>query len=196
MIHEPIKADDHSHLIAENQKLQAEIAALHVEIERLETLADTDTLTPLYNRRAFVRSMDRAIMRHARYGTTAAVVYLDIDGMKSINDDYGHQSGDAVLLYLARYFLKSVRSTDIVARLGGDEFAMLLDHADEAGARKRIASIVQTLNDDGYHDGKATVPIKLSWGLSMISENDSLDSVLSRADAEMYDIKKAQRSDK
>jgi diguanylate cyclase (GGDEF)-like protein len=196
MIHETFNADDYNSLIAENQKLLGQIAELQSENERLATLADTDTLTPLHNRRSFVRSLDKAIMNKLRHGTSAAVVFVDVDGMKAINDDNGHQFGDAVLLYLASYFLKSVRSTDVVARLGGDEFALLLDHAHEAGARSRIEGMVQALTDQGFDDGTKAHPIKLSWGLAMITEGDSVDGLLARADTEMYDSKRAQRSDK
>jgi hypothetical protein len=107
-------------LIEENERLHAALSEMRGRIAELEQLADTDTLTPLPNRRAFMRRLEAVVQYAARHNTPAAVLYIDLDGLKRINDDHGHHVGDAVLLHLARLLTESLRATDMVARIGGD----------------------------------------------------------------------------
>lgn len=179
-------------LQSENEVLLRELRALRLQVAELERLADSDTLTPLLNRRAFLREVERGIARVARHGTPVAVMIADLDGLKAINDSAGHQAGDAALMYVG-YALKGlVRATDIVARIGGDEFGLVFEnlHADEAEAKAQAlaAGIAADAPDDR--------PVSVSIGHAMATPGDTIDSIIARADAAMYARKRSQRSER
>ncbi len=180
----------------ENAALLAEVDLLRRKIIELEQLADTDTLTPLANRRAFLRAVDRAIRLAARHDTQTALAFMDVDGLKSINDAYGHITGDAVLIHISERLRGAFRVTDLAARVSGDEFAILLDHVSEADARQRIGDLVGALAGDPIRIGQNELSIRMSWGLTMIRVDDSVDVAMGRADTAMYRAKAAQRSDR
>lgn len=181
-------------LLAENEGLRAALDEMRERLAELERLADSDTLTPLPNRRVFVREVDR-VMRHvARYSTPAAVMFVDLNALKAINDAHGHQAGDAALIHVAAILTRELRATDVVARIGGDEFGLLLDHLDEDQAVAKAASLVAVLADEPLDLGARRITVGLSIGLTMIRKDDSVDAILARADADMYAAKAAQRS--
>lgn len=183
-------------LVKENAALLAEVDLLRRKIVELEQLADTDTLTPLANRRAFLRAVDRAIRLSGRHETQTALAFMDLDGLKAINDAHGHITGDAVLLHVSERLRRAFRATDLAARVSGDEFAILLEHVSEQDARQRVAELVHSLADDPIRVGQNELRINLSWGLTMIRPDDSVDVAMGRADTAMYAAKAAQRSDK
>ena len=174
----------------------AEMDLLRRKIVELEQLADTDTLTPLANRRAFLRAVDRAIRLADRHQTQTALAFLDVDGLKAINDAYGHITGDAVLLHISERLRSAFRVTDLAARVSGDEFAILLDHVSEDDAEQRIGALVNAVANDPVRVGQKDLSIRLSWGLTMIRADDSVDVAMGRADAAMYRARSAQRSDR
>ena len=174
----------------------AELDLLRRKIVELEQLADTDTLTPLANRRAFLRAVDRAIRLADRHQTQTALSFLDVDGLKAINDAYGHITGDAVLLHISERLRSAFRATDLAARVSGDEFAILLDHVSEDDAQQRIGALVAAVANDPVRVGQKDLSIRLSWGLTMIRSDDSVDVAMGRADAAMYRARSAQRSDR
>ena len=102
----------------ENAALRAHVAELEGRIEKLERLADSDTLTPLPNRRFFFRAIERAVAQHARHGTPAALLFVDLDLLKEINDAHGHSVGDQALIHTAWILREKVRGSDVVARIG------------------------------------------------------------------------------
>src|SRR5690242_1112063 len=104
----------------ENAALRAQVAELEARIEKLERLADSDTLTPLPNRRFFFRAVERAVAQRARHGTPAALLFVDLDRLKEINDEHGHGIGDQALIHTAWLLREKVRGSDVVARIGGD----------------------------------------------------------------------------
>lgn len=174
-------------LAAENAALRQELKVLRLQLAELERLADSDTLTPLRNRRAFVREVERAIARAARHGTPAAVMIADLDGLKAINDTRGHQAGDAALMHVGYCLLAQVRVTDVVARIGGDEFGLVLEELDEAAAWAKAASLAEECAAE--IDGTR---VSISVGYAMIAPGDTLDTLLARADATMYRVKRAR----
>jgi len=180
----------------EYRALLAEVDLLRRKIIELEQLADTDTLTPLANRRAFLRAVDRAIRLADRHQTQTALAFLDVDGLKAINDAYGHITGDAVLLHISERLRSAFRVTDLAARVSGDEFAILLDHVSEADAHQRIGALVSAVAGDPVHVGQKDLSVCLSWGVTMIRADDSVDVAMGRADAAMYSARLAQRSDR
>jgi diguanylate cyclase (GGDEF)-like protein len=190
---EPLFGQDQ---LEEYTALLAEVDLLRRKIIELEQLADTDTLTPLANRRAFLRAVDRAIRLADRHQTQTALAFLDVDGLKAINDAYGHITGDAVLLHISERLRSAFRVTDLAARVSGDEFAILLDHVSEDDAHQRIGALVSAVAGDPVHVGQTDLSIRLSWGVTMIRADDSVDVAIGRADAAMYSARLAQRSER
>jgi diguanylate cyclase (GGDEF)-like protein len=171
-------------------ELMLEIEALKAEVARLTELADHDTLVPAYNRRAFVRELSRAIAWRRRYGGSAAVLYFDLDGFKSVNDGFGHPAGDVALVRVAEILTTHVRETDVVARLGGDEFAVLLQEADAPAAQAKARSLAQTIADAGFvFDGQG-VRLGASFGVRAFDGHTDPEAWLAEADAAMFVRKK------
>lgn len=181
-------------LAEENAALLAEVDLLRRKIIELEQLADTDTLTPLANRRAFLRAVDRAIRLAGRHDTQTALAFMDVDGLKAINDAYGHITGDAVLVRISERLRGAFRATDLAARVSGDEFAILLDHVSEDAAHLRVSELVSAVAGDPIRVGPNELSIRLSWGLTMIRADDSVDVAMGRADSAMYRARSTQRS--
>lgn len=178
-------------LIAEIGRLRAELARLEGRVEELDRLANMDTLVPVANRRGLVTQLDMMIARHERHRTPAALLFVDVDGLKALNDAFGHAAGDAALIHLTQMMLSSVRQTDLVSRIGGDEFAILLDHADEVSAREtagRLAEIVAGC--EFCFEGKC-LPLSIAIGFTAIQDGDTPEAVLDRADESMYREKDA-----
>ncbi len=183
-------------LSAENALLRAALEDAKSKIGELEMLADSDTLTPISNRRAFQRELDRVMKNAARHGTQSALLFIDLDGLKAINDSYGHSAGDAMLIHVATGLRGLVRATDVVARLGGDEFGLILEHLDETQARAKAESIMRSLSAVPLVLGDVVVPVTPSWGVTMIEEEEGAEQALARADAEMYVLKTSHRSER
>ena len=179
-------------LADENDGLKAMVENLRARLEELERLADTDTLLPLPNRRAFLRDLERVLHQAARHKTPAAVLYVDLNGLKAINDRHGHQAGDAVLLHVARVLKASLRAGDMVARIGGDEFGLILDHLDEESAQTKADLLASTVAAEPVDLGGTRMCVNVTIGLAMVRAGDDVETVLARADAAMY----AQRSER
>ena len=125
---------------------------------------------------------------------SAALVYLDLDGFKPINDRHGHAAGDAVLKAAAMVLARHVRSSDLVARIGGDEFVTLLWHIDESDAHAKARALEAAIaRMTATHDG-ATLSIQVSAGAGMLLPLDTPASALERADRAMYARKSARRA--
>ena len=178
----------------ENQELKNEIKALRDKFNSLEALADTDTLTPLANRRCFVRELDRVIRHVARYNSSAAVLFIDVDGLKNINDGFGHCAGDQALIHVAQLLRSTLRSTDVVARIGGDEFGLLVDPIEEQAVLRKIGALTKLISNSMIDYKGKSLLVNISIGSTMIRVDDDVDAVLSRADSAMYGVKRSQRS--
>ncbi len=177
-------------IVKQRTALQAEVDALRAQVASLEQLVDTDTLTPLANRRAFARRLEFEIGQTARHQTKTTIAFLDVNGLKRINDRFGHLAGDAALCHVADILLRNFRGTDLIARIGGDEFAIVLDHADEEAIAARMEVLIQCLVDNPITLGDAPFAITLAWGLTVVRAEDSVDSAICRADVAMYAKKK------
>jgi diguanylate cyclase (GGDEF)-like protein len=173
-------------MIAEISRLRAEVARLESRVEELDRLANMDALVPVANRRGLITTLDRFIARHERHGTPAALLFVDVDGLKALNDAFGHAAGDAALIHLTEMMVSSVRQTDMVARIGGDEFAILLDHADEQSARETTARLADKVAGCEFcFEGKC-LPLSIAIGFTVVEDGDSPEAVLDRADEAMY----------
>ena len=173
----------------ENARLRATIAELEEQIERLERLADSDTLTPLANRRFFFRAVERAVAQLARHGTPAALLFVDLDRLKQINDEHGHGAGDEALIHTAWVLREKVRSSDLVARLGGDEFGILLEYADAAAAQEKAAALDEAVRRRPLH---GHIRVGISVGVTALRSADTPEAALARADEAMYAAKRAR----
>lgn len=166
----------------EVEALRAEIEALRSEVSTLRTLADRDVLTPLYNRRAFMRELNRAMAFCQRYEASACLLYLDLDGFKAVNDTAGHGAGDQALLLVAELLLTNIRESDAAARLGGDEFAVLLFQASAEEGRAKaeaLSGMIAQIEAGG---------LKLSgaFGVRAWDGHEDAEAWLAEADAAMF----------
>lgn len=170
--------------------LRKEVRLLQLANEELERLVVRDTLTPLFNRRHFINSLAERIHRLERYGTGSALVFIDVDGMKRINDSFGHSAGDHALNHIARLLMASIRSTDIAARVGGDEFALLLDSVGEEAASDKASQLASLISGTECHFEGARLPLAASFGCTALRLGDSDFAAIARADMAMYAAKR------
>jgi len=178
-------------LLNEVMHLRGEISRLKEMIEQLDELAHQDSLIELPNRRGFMRRLDETISRVRRYDEEAAMLFVDLDGLKLINDSFGHRAGDEALIQVAALLVKGVRKSDCVARIGGDEFAILLTNASDTVANDTAARLIDEIAGcDFMHDGDA-LPLSVAIGVAIVSPDDDAESVMDRADEEMYKRKAA-----
>ena len=173
-------------LADENAHLRASLAEMRERLDQLELLADTDTLTPLPNRRRFLRELERTVAQANRHGTPGAVLYIDIDSLKAVNDRHGHFAGDAALIHVGKLLAGLIRSTDIAARIGGDEFGLILDHLDHNSAIETAERIARCIAGNPLDIGGAVITLEASIGCATILPGDSVDEVMQRADRNMY----------
>jgi len=181
-------------LLKEIASLRAEIEANNERIAELEDLADRDPLTPVVNRRAFVRELDRAKAYGDRYGSGASLIYLDLDGMKEINDRYGHNTGDKALIAVAEALVANVRSSDLVGRLGGDEFGIMLARADQTAAQEKVRQLMDIIDDIEIKSGNEIIPLSVSYGVIELQSQPTAEAALAAADRAMYARKQQKNS--
>ena len=186
-----VDVSDAEGLLAEVERLRREIARLEERVDLLDRLAHQDSLIDLPNRRGFMRQLERLIDRVSRYGDCGAMLYVDIDGLKLINDSFGHQAGDQALIEVAQRLSAGVRKSDCVARLGGDEFGILLEQADDSVARETAARLVALIADSEFCVDGACLPLSVAIGIGMIEAGDQPAQVIARADMAMYEEKVA-----
>lgn len=182
---------DSQTLVEEIGRLRAEVARLEQRIEDLDRLAHNDSLVPLLNRRGFVRQLEKLIDRTERYGDGGAMLFIDVDGLKMVNDSFGHHAGDAALVHVAKLLVSHVRQSDCVARFGGDEFAVLLERTDAEQAADTAERLVDVIAGSEFrHEGRI-IPLSAAIGIAMIERGDVAEQVLIRADRAMYKEKAA-----
>jgi diguanylate cyclase (GGDEF)-like protein len=172
------------------------IAHHYVKLERLAEarlrhLAITDALTGLHNRRHILRIADHELARHRRSHKPIAIVILDIDDFKSVNDRFGHECGDDVLKAAADRMRAAVRAQDQVARWGGEEFVLLLPETDLDGARDVAEKVRHAISDTPIQHGADRVSIRITAGVCAFEPGEDLDRVLARADRALLEGKRA-----
>ena len=191
MTNERLDCSNPAQLMSTIAELRGEVARLESRVKELDQLAHLDSLVPLPNRRGLVRQLEMLISRVERYGDEAAMLFVDLDGLKMLNDSLGHTAGDAALIQVALLLIGGVRASDTVARVGGDEFAILLDRADETSAFETAERLVSQIAETIFrHDG-VTMPLSVAIGVTMIEKGDNPVTVMARADQAMYRVKAA-----
>ena len=182
---------DSKAMAEEIAQLREEVSRLQARIDQLDQLAHQDALIGLPNRRGFMRQLDQLIARVNRYDEMSAMLFIDVDGLKLINDSFGHKAGDAALVFVAELLVRGVRSSDYVARIGGDEFGILLEHADEQSASETASRLVSQIAGCEFCYEESCLPLSVAIGFSLIAKGDSSDEVIQRADLAMYAEKAA-----
>lgn len=179
-------------LSVENELLRAELERARAEVRALLAQATTDELTGLLNRRGFLRAAESELLQAQTDQRPLTLIYVDIDGLKKLNDQSGHEAGDALLVEAAALLRIAFRASDVVARLGGDEFVVLTRgfHGDGAVIRQRIAQMSRSLHQSGAQSRE----ISLSAGVILTNPatTPTLDQLLARADQAMYAVKRAK----
>ena len=182
---------DGARLLDELRQLRARVAELQQRVDQLDALAHQDVLMELPNRRGFMRDLELLVERTARYGGSAAMLFVDLDGLKMINDTFGHRAGDQALIQVAALLSSGVRRGDVVGRLGGDEFGILLEQAGEASALETAARLGDLIAECEFcHDGDV-LPLSVAIGVAMIDGASNPAEVMAEADQEMYRRKAA-----
>jgi diguanylate cyclase (GGDEF)-like protein len=177
---------------AEIRRLKAQLAEARARVEQLQAAADTDFLLEISNRRGFERELGRAIAYIQRYQASGALIVLDVDRLKPINDNFGHAAGDQVLKAIVAVLARQIRSSDVIGRLGGDEFALLLWNLSETDAHAKAASMEEDIDRLGFAFAGHTVATGVSTGVVVLGPHSEAGRALAEADRAMY-VRKAQR---
>lgn len=161
--------------------------------EQMQAALTFDGLTRAYSRRSILDELERELQRCKRTGGKLAVLVLDIDHFKSINDRYGHAAGDAALRHFAQVVQRAVRGSDRFGRLGGEEFVLLMYDCDSARALVHAQRVCDALRDTSFHLQGEEVRMTTSGGLASYQSGDSADGILARADDALYRAKEQGR---
>ncbi|MDD1517248.1 GGDEF domain-containing protein [Bradyrhizobium sp. WBAH42] len=172
--------------------LRSKLKAALLRISELEAAADTDFLLDIPNRRGFERELVRAIAYMKRYRASGALIVLDVDRLKPINDSFGHAAGDEVLKAIVATLTRQVRASDVVGRLGGDEFALLLWNLSETDAKAKAAALEQAIDELSFVFRGQHVTAGASAGVALLGPQSAAARALEEADAAMY-VRKAHR---
>jgi len=169
------------------------------QARKLEQMAITDGLTSLYSRSYFMESLNREFKHHLRYGTPLSFMMIDIDYFKKVNDEYGHQVGDEVLVRVAAKFRKIIRETDIIGRYGGEEFAVIQPRTDLKGACKTASRILWDVeNDNTLCTPTDSTPQKITVSIGIASckvhKIKTASSLIEAADKALYNAKRGGRN--
>jgi diguanylate cyclase (GGDEF)-like protein len=161
---------------------------------KLQRLAEIDPLTEVYNRRGFIRAVERERNRAGRHKASLGLLLIDLDLLKTVNDDFGHQAGDHVLAEVARRLRTGLRSYDICARWGGDEFAVLVTKCDIAALTGIADKIRGAIGRTPIGiKGDAEITMTVSIGACLVQPDESIDAIAAKADAALYSAKRAGR---
>jgi diguanylate cyclase (GGDEF)-like protein len=174
------------------RRLRTQLAEALARIEELQASADTDFLLDIPNRRGFERELSRSIAYIKRYHASGALIVLDVDRLKPINDAFGHAAGDQVLKAIVAALSRQIRSSDVIGRLGGDEFALLLWNLSETDARAKAASLEQAVDGLSFTFRGRSITAGASAGVAILGPHADAGRVLEEADRAMY-VRKAQR---
>jgi diguanylate cyclase (GGDEF)-like protein len=162
--------------------------------QRALKMAYTDPLTQANNRASFDHLIQREVSLAARYGKSLAILFLDIDHFKAINDNHGHDCGDITLAAVAKSIKKSMRNSDVLFRYGGEEFVVLLSETNLAGAELVAERIRRSIESHTLSYDMSTLKVTASLGVSALRADDTVDTFVKRADEAMYKAKNNGRN--
>lgn len=170
-------------------------ADLHFARRMFKHLSETDELTGLFNKRAFGKFMNREVAKAIRYSHAFSIIMIDADGLKAVNDEHGHESGDKLIREVANTIQHNLRDTDILARYGGDEFIVFLPETTTAQARDVAERVRNAAVNITYSANRKRIPVTVSIGVASYPEDTSnADDVVDRADRALYASKQQGRN--
>jgi diguanylate cyclase (GGDEF)-like protein len=175
------------------RRLEARLAEAEARIADLRASAETDFLLNVLNRRGFEREMNRAIAYMSRYRASGALIVLDVDRLKPINDAFGHAAGDMVLKAVVDTLRRQIRASDAIGRLGGDEFALLLWNLDAADAQMKATALEAAIDQLTFVFRDHAVSAGASAGVAVLGPDTDGAVALAEADRAMYARKQARR---
>jgi diguanylate cyclase (GGDEF)-like protein len=175
------------------RRLEARLAEAEARIAQLRASAETDFLLNILNRRGFERELNRAVAYIARYRASGALIVLDVDRLKPINDAFGHAAGDSVLKAVVGVLQRQIRASDVIGRLGGDEFVLLLWNLDEASAQAKAMVLEAAIDQLTFVFRDQTVSAGASAGVAALGPGVDGAVALAQADRAMYLRKTARR---
>lgn len=178
-------------LRAEIMRLQRENRALGIALSEMERVAERDILTPLHNRRYFISALHQRMAKVEKDQDRIALVYIDVNGLKAINDAHGHGAGDLVLIEIASRLAGTMRNDDVLARIGGDEFGILLNHVNLGEAKAWVRRLRMLIEGEPLNFNGADIPLSAAFGVTMLIPGLSAEELLGEADNEMYRAKRA-----
>jgi len=180
------------------KSLSKQVSALNLELRKAKVDSVTDGLTGVFNRKALDQHLDSLVEQNTRAPAAFALLMVDIDGFKAINDAYGHPTGDRVLLALAQKCQGLIRNDDFIARYGGEEFVIVLPNASLTNATKKAQRICASVGDTRYalndNNDVHILNITVSIGISVYQNGDTAESVIARADRALYLAKKSGKN--
>ncbi len=182
--------------LLQRKKIETQTRELAEKNEQLKKLAGTDMLTGLYNRMRFTEFVEQELTRIARTGEESALVLLDLDNFKEVNDSYGHPGGDVILQLVAGVIRGQLRETDILARFGGDEFSILLPGTSREGALKAAEKLRQTLENITFTGKLERLKITASFGITQLQggRESAFETLYNIADEALYRAKENGRN--
>jgi len=178
-------------LAAANDKLEQAVRELDEKNQALEVMTRTDRLTGLANRRRLEEALQTEVLRARRYGKPFSVILLDIDHFKAVNDQFGHQAGDNVLIAIAGLLTRTARETDVVGRFGGEEFLLVCPETELLV----VSALAERLRTEFTStDFPLVGPVTSSFGVAEFTQGDSVKSLVERADKALYRAKDGGRN--
>lgn len=177
-------------LLMANEQIQKQKLQLGKAYKKMETLARTDPLTKLSNRRDFLEKFDLELHRFERNKIPFSVILCDIDDFKLVNDQYGHDSGDFVLVGIAELMKAAVRKQDVVGRWGGEEFILLLPETNIEGAVRVAEGLRKNLEDKTFYFNGEALAVTMTFGVSRFDGDMDIDTCIKRADEALYSGKR------
>lgn len=171
-----------------------DITEARLSRERLRFMATHDSLTELVNRRELVARVEAILDGNRRVGPNVGVLFIDLDGLKAINDEHGHVVGDQVIQQVAQRIKGSVRSIDIVSRFGGDEYVIVLPHIHTMPGAESVAAKIQQALVAPIELDHLSIPVTVSIGVALAEPGQNADTAFAHADAALYEAKRAGRN--
>jgi diguanylate cyclase (GGDEF)-like protein len=192
-VHEQFVAESERRFHVERQLAVAERAGLQTALTEMKHLATHDDLTGLPNRRLLADRLEHALARANRLSSKVAVMALDLDGFKIVNDSFGHAAGDALLKNVATQFASRLRTSDTLSRTGGDEFTVIAEVTDSDGAATLVSDLKMTVSNPLSAAGNLVL-VSVSIGLAIYPDNSQApDQLLSLADKALYLAKRLKK---
>lgn len=177
-----------------NSKLESKNTKLKIHSSKLDTLSNTDELTQINNRRGFMNLVTKMIKNSISNNRTGLIIFCDMDGLKKINDTYGHEAGDKAIIMQTQILQNSIRSTDIIGRLGGDEFAIAVEGMTLESFKKFKQKVINNTKIVNKNSNEK-FEVSVSLGAAEYSiDNPNIDKLLSIADNELYKEKTMKKS--